>query len=152
MKLLLDKNTQLLEGDDPDLKTSIGSGVLAMPEGRDVRDVTADFFKGLCFFTMKNLKKDYPSKVIELTPVKYWFTMPAIWSDEAQIKTLEAARKGGFASRKGDEVCMISEPEATLSSSDNVAYGDEIEVNICFTEVQRFFCQKLKWRSRARES
>ena len=147
MKLLLDKNTQLLEGDDPDLKSSIESGVFAMPEGRDVRDVTADFFKELYFFTMKNLKKDYPSKVIDLTPIKYWFTMPAIWSDEAQIKTLEAARRGGFASRKGDEVCMIPEPEAaalaTLGGSDNVAYGDEIEVNMCLWKCRIFVKAKV---------
>lgn len=134
MKLLMDRNVQSSENDDPGLKADIDCGVLAMPGGRDVRDVTADFFKELYNFTLKNLKKDYPSKVIDLTPIKYWFTMPAIWSDEAQIKTLEAAKRGGFASRKGDEVCMIPEPEAaalaTLGSSDDAAYGDEIEVNI----------------------
>ncbi|KAF3480439.1 heat shock 70 kDa protein 12A [Arthroderma uncinatum] len=44
--------------------------------------------------------------------MEFWFTMPAIWSDKAQHATREAAKRAGFGSRPGDEIYMISEPEA----------------------------------------
>jgi hypothetical protein len=130
MKLLLDQNAAVSQYDDPGLKEDLDRSMLK--DGRKVKDVTADFFKELYHFTMKHLERDYP-KILGLTPINFWFTMPAIWSDEAQIKTLSAAEKGGFGSRKGDEVSMITEPEAaalaTLSSS-NLGYGDDVAVSM----------------------
>lgn len=132
MKLLLDKNSRVTPNDDPDLKNDLNDFARSFPTGKDAQNVTVDFFKELYAFTMTNLKRDYPDKVIDLTPIKYWFTMPAIWSDEAQIRTLQAAKKGGFATRKGDEVFVIPEPEAaalaTLTSH-HLGYGDYIDVS-----------------------
>ncbi|KAG4415113.1 hypothetical protein IFR04_011750 [Cadophora malorum] len=50
--------------------------------------------------------------VYESTPMECWVTLPAIWSEEAKVATLEAAKKAGFSSRPGDEIFTIAEPEA----------------------------------------
>jgi molecular chaperone DnaK (HSP70) len=113
MKLLLDQNALPSPYDDPHLKDEIQNGVFALP--KSAQDVTSDYVRELYTYTMKSLLEILfkgEEEVLDITPIKFWFTMPAIWSDEAQAKTLAAARAAGFGKREGDEICMIKEPEA----------------------------------------
>ncbi|KAI9777867.1 MAG: hypothetical protein M1839_008544 [Geoglossum umbratile] len=130
MKLLLDKHAVQTAHDDPGLKSDIEKGAVKMPDDKSAQDVAADFLKEVYDLTMKRLRKDY-RQILDLTPIKFWFTMPAIWSDGAQVGTLAAAKKAGFGSRKGDEICMVAEPEAaalaTLSSP-TLSYCDQLEL------------------------
>lgn len=131
MKLLLDKNARVTMDDDPNLREALQRLEEQLPPGKSVQEITVDFFRELYEFTMQSLRKDYPDMLIDVTPIKYWFTMPAIWSDEAQIRTLQAAEKGGFGARRSDEVSVIPEPEAAaLATLTNAwpSYGDEIGV------------------------
>lgn len=43
------------------------------------------------------------SDILDVTPIEYWITVPAIWSDEAKIATRQAAMFAGFGSRPIDE-------------------------------------------------
>ncbi|GES66440.1 hypothetical protein ATETN484_0015000600 [Aspergillus terreus] len=129
MKLLLDKKARVTPFDDPNLRRALEEEEQRLPQGKTVEEVTTDFFRELYEFTMQRLRQDYPDILLDMTPIKYCFTMPAIWSDEAQLKTLWAAEAAGFAARPVDEVTLISEPEAaamaTLTGS-LPRYGDRV--------------------------
>ncbi|KAL2815193.1 actin-like ATPase domain-containing protein [Aspergillus granulosus] len=130
MKLLLDRKARETEFDDPNLRSDLDKKAAFLPDGKTVEDVTTDFFRELHEFTMQTLSREYPDILLDMTPIRYWFTMPAIWSDQAQMKTLLAAREGGFGARRVDEVSVISEPEAaalaTLTNS-WPHYGEAID-------------------------
>jgi molecular chaperone DnaK (HSP70) len=55
--------------------------------------------------------------LLQVTPIEFWFTMPAIWSDRAQEATRQAARAAGFGTREGDLIQMITEPEAGVHAA-----------------------------------
>jgi molecular chaperone DnaK (HSP70) len=61
---------------------------------------------------MDRLERKLTKDLLNVTPIEFWFTMPAIWSDEAQHATRTAAMCAGFGTRSGDSVKMITEPEA----------------------------------------
>lgn len=130
IKLILDKDARQTPYDDPDLQRDIKEGILKVPKDKSARSIAADYFRELYAFTMEKLQHDY-SEILEVTPIKFWFTMPALWSDQAQVNTLEAAREAGFGSRPDDEMCMIAEPEAAALatlSSESLGYGNFIQV------------------------
>ncbi|KAI9736755.1 MAG: hypothetical protein M1834_000959 [Cirrosporium novae-zelandiae] len=110
MKLLLDENALATDYDDPALKTSIGSGMLGLPPNKSAVDVVADYLSGVYNHLMKCLREVNP--LLDMTPIEFWCTVPAMWSEKAQDATLEAAKKAGFGSRDRDEVFQIKEPEA----------------------------------------
>ncbi|PYI02703.1 actin-like ATPase domain-containing protein [Aspergillus sclerotiicarbonarius CBS 121057] len=113
-KLLLDKNTPLTKFDDTALKKASGVGILMLPEGKTAVDVVTDYLAEVYKHIMKTIAKMISEEALSVTPIDFWFTVPAIWSDEAQAATREAAKRAGFASpaRRHDKIYMISEPEA----------------------------------------
>ena len=130
IKLLLDNNALQSPYDDPDLQRDIKEGIIKFPQNRSAQEVTADYLKELYNFTMERLQRRYMN-MLDVTPIKFWFTMPAIWSDEAQVRTLAAAKEAGYGSRKDDEICIITEPEAAaiaIASSDSLGYKDGLKV------------------------
>ncbi|KAF4626120.1 hypothetical protein G7Y89_g12042 [Cudoniella acicularis] len=113
MKLHLDRNAAKSDYDDPELYDEMDQGgELGLPAGRTAQDVTADYLKELYTYLMNTLGERFGTELLEMTAIKFWFTMPAVWSDEAQHKTLEAATKAKIGTRGKDEICMIREPEA----------------------------------------
>ncbi|TID18547.1 heat shock 70 kDa protein 12A [Venturia nashicola] len=127
MKLLLDKDTKLTKFDDSNLLDSLsrlsvtsGQGILQLPYGKTATEVCSDFLQGIYEYTMSELERIQSPAVIKITPIEFWVTVPATWSDKAKKATKNAALRAGFGSRKEDEVFMITEPEAaavaTLSS------------------------------------
>lgn len=113
-KLLLDKDTPAEEFDDETLKLQEAAGmpILKLPVGKDAVTVAADFLRAVYNHTITTLEKQITAEILAITPMELWFTIPAIWSDEAQNATREAAKRAGFGSRAGDKVFMITEPEA----------------------------------------
>jgi hypothetical protein len=132
MKLHLDKNAPKSDYDDPELYNEMGEkGVLGLPSGKSAQEVTADYLKELYTHLMDTLNLKFGKELLEMTAIKFWFTMPAVWSDEAQHKTLEAARNAGIGTREKDEICMIREPEAaalTTLKRTTVDYDSRLEV------------------------
>lgn len=112
-KLLLDKNVNLGQHDDPLLRQMYGEeGFLGLPEDKTAKEVVRDYLAELYKHTVSVLIRELTSAVFDSLPMECWITMPAIWSDGAQSATREAALQAGFGSRPNDSVSMITEPEA----------------------------------------
>jgi hypothetical protein len=111
-KLLLDSKTIATEHDDPSLKEASGGGALRLPPGKTAGDVVADYLRFLYENCMDRLEKKMTKDILNVTPIEFWFTVPAIWSDEAKNATRNAASKAGFGTRPSDKINMIAEPEA----------------------------------------
>jgi hypothetical protein len=111
-KLLLDKSARATEYDDPSLASFVGQGLMRVPKDRDAQKVCQDFLSKIYEFVMEKLEKQYTAETLAITPLECWFTMPAIWSDQAQNATKAAALGAGFGSRPLDSLYMITEPEA----------------------------------------
>ena len=130
-KLLLDKGTLATEYDDPSLQEASGGAALKVPAGKKPVDVVADFLGHLYKHCISRIEKTVPPDVLRLTPIDFWFTMPAIWSDEAQHTTKTAAERAGFGQRPGDTISMIAEPEAAALVAFKMTkdrYDDLLEV------------------------
>ncbi|KAK2834840.1 hypothetical protein FQN49_006865 [Arthroderma sp. PD_2] len=116
-KLLLDKSAQLTGYDDPSLKDLFGSGLMSLPKGKSAQYVIEDYFRELYMYLIHQLEKKMGSGVFNVTPMEIYLTMPAIWSDQAQLATQKAAEAAGFGSRPYDSIFMIKEPEAAALSA-----------------------------------
>jgi molecular chaperone DnaK (HSP70) len=130
-KLLLDKDTLATEYDDPSLQEASGGAALKVPADKKPVDVVADFLGHLYKHCISRIEKTVPPDVLRLTPIDFWFTMPAIWSDEAQHATKTAAERAGFGQRPGDTISMITEPEAAALAAFKTTkdrYDDLLEV------------------------
>ncbi|PYI31866.1 actin-like ATPase domain-containing protein [Aspergillus indologenus CBS 114.80] len=114
-KLLLDKNTSLTEFDDRSLDDASGAGILHLPAGKTAVDVVADYLTYIYKHIKYTLARHMTPLDFAITPAEFWFTVPAIWSDQAKDATRTAARRAGFATspdRPCDRLHFISEPEA----------------------------------------
>ena len=77
------------------------------PEG-----LISDYLSGVYKAIVKTLERRVGKMAIDKFPFEFWFTIPAIWSDQAKEATIKAARAAGFASRQNDHISLIPEPEA----------------------------------------
>ena len=135
MKLLLDRQ-QARKYDDPSLRDSEGAGVLTLPPDKDAVEVCADFLQEVARFCYGELKKRLSQQVVSVTPVEFYFTCPAVWTDRAQLDTLRAAKiaaeKAEIHFSAGAEVFLIREPEAaaiaTIWSQGRELSGQQIKV------------------------
>jgi hypothetical protein len=111
-KLLLDKTASATQFDDGFLREVDGDGLLRLPSGRTAEQLVRDYLTQIYHFVVDALEKKFTSSIMNVTPVEFWFTMPALWSLRAQNATRDAAIAAGFGSRVGDSIHMIREPEA----------------------------------------
>ncbi|KAF3482027.1 uncharacterized protein GIQ15_04786 [Arthroderma uncinatum] len=119
-KLLLDQNTALSKYDDPLLEKTSEAGILHLPEGKMATDVVSDYLSEVYVHIIRRIAKQITEDTLRATPLEFWFTVPAIWSDQAQNATIDAARRAGFGSsttRPNDEIYLINEPEAAAIAS-----------------------------------
>jgi hypothetical protein len=121
-KLLLDK-VRLMEFDDENLR-NWEPGLLALPPGKTAENVVTDFLTKLYRHITDLLERKMSREVLDVTDIEFWFSMPAIWSDKAQMSTMAAARKAGFGTRANDSFCMIREPEAAAIACLNGLISD----------------------------
>ncbi|KAJ6262972.1 Heat shock protein [Drechslerella dactyloides] len=120
-KLLLDPTVgnsvydQEYTTDDPesiDVSTLQLSDGISLPPKKSAVDVTTDFLRLLYSELMqRHLRKRLPD-TLDLTPIHFVFTIPAIWGHKAQEATRGAAQAAGFCSRPSDTLSLVSEPEA----------------------------------------
>ena len=114
-KLLLDKGIRLTEFDDSALEDETRAGMLRLPDGKTAVDVVSDYLSKVYQHILASIAKRITDESLRITPLEFWFTIPAIWSDQAQHATRTAAQRAGFGStvdRPNDKFFMISEPEA----------------------------------------
>ena len=113
--MLLDKDAVATKHDDPDLKDLPTWAEISLPEDKTAEDVVTEYLKHLYQHCMKYLEAEMTKDLLNVTPIDFWFTIPALWSDAAQHTTRRAARRAGFGKsnkRKLDSISMIKEPEA----------------------------------------
>lgn len=99
---------------------------IRLPAGKTALDVSTDYLRMMYKSLMETfLRKQLPT-TLDLTPIQFVFTVPAIWGHGAQEATRKAALDAGFCSRPDDVMTMVSEPEAaamfvlsSMSSSKN---------------------------------
>ncbi|KAK6536964.1 hypothetical protein TWF281_001171 [Arthrobotrys megalospora] len=85
---------------------------IRLPPGKTAIDVSTDYLKLLYNELMDQLlRKRFPN-TLDVTPIEFVFTIPAIWSHKAQEATRYAAKAAGFCSRSLDTLSLVSEPEA----------------------------------------
>ncbi|KAL4933394.1 Hsp70 family protein [Aspergillus undulatus] len=159
-KLLLDEGTPLTRYDDAALETASQAGILRLPEGKKATDVVCDYLSGVYEHILKTISKSITEETLAATPIEFWFTIPAIWSDQAQHATRTAALRAGFggtAARKTDRVFLITEPEAaaiaalskysTTNLGRPIAAGDGVLVCDCgggTVDITTYFVRNVK--------
>jgi hypothetical protein len=114
-KLLFDRGICLTDFDDPALEGKAGAGMLRLPDGKTAVDVAADYLSEVYKHILASIARKVTDESLSSTPLEFWFTVPAIWSDQARNATRTAAQRAGFgngAARPNDKIFMISEPEA----------------------------------------
>ena len=99
---------------------------------------------------MKILGKHY-ADFLEVTPIEFWFTMPALWSDKSQHTTRVAAQRAGFGSRPKDTIRMITEPEAGVIAAMN-AQMKSVEGMLKVCPFKFFMLKHAKLSSQVQES
>lgn len=152
-KLLLDQNTVLGAFDDTSLENASKTGILKLPHGKAVVDVVADFLTEVRDHVFKMIEKQVTKEMLRITPIEYWFTVPAIWSDQAKAQTKVAAQRAGFAyniERPSDQMFMITEPEAAaiaaLKKTATDGLGASVKVVIKCVYVLTLANFPLAWR------
>lgn len=115
MKLLLDPE-QATKYDDPSLKFSEGSGVLRRPPGKSAIDLCADYLSHVATYAYKALEQKISPEILAISPLEFWFTVPAVWSDKAKADTLRAAEKAARTAAVFQQTpvstFLVAEPEA----------------------------------------
>ncbi|RPA90381.1 actin-like ATPase domain-containing protein [Choiromyces venosus 120613-1] len=81
-----------------------------IPTGKRPVNVVADYLSELHKHTIEHLVKTLGKEVVEVSPLDFILTVPAVWSDAAKNLTLQAAELAGFGG--GSSLRLISEPEA----------------------------------------
>jgi molecular chaperone DnaK (HSP70) len=135
-KLKLDR-TQATKFDDPGLSSSEGVGVLKIPTDKTAKEVVADYLREIYQHSMMHLESRISAEILQLTPIEFWFTVPAIWSDGARADTLSAARLAGFGSRPNDNINLIPEPEAAAISVLSTLTSDRSEEQVEVSLMKR---------------
>ncbi|KAI5364531.1 Putative Heat shock protein 70 family [Septoria linicola] len=144
MKLLLDP-ASATKYDDPDLAQSEGSGVLTKPIYKTPVQICADFLTEIAGLAHEHLVGRLGPELLAATPMEFWFTVPAVWSEKAKADTLLAARKAAKQSQlpclAGSQVFLIREPEAAAvatltditrgNSQQQIKIGESIMVVDC---------------------
>ncbi|KAL4785997.1 actin-like ATPase domain-containing protein [Aspergillus varians] len=114
-KLLLDEGSPITQYDDSSLEKASQTGIMHLPEGKAAVDVVTNYLAEVYQHILKTIAKRITEETLRITPLEFWFTAPAIWSDRAQSATRTAAQRAGFGSsilRPHDKIFLISEPEA----------------------------------------
>jgi molecular chaperone DnaK (HSP70) len=142
MKLLLDSE-QSTKYDDPSLTASEGHGVLRLPSGKTTVDLCADYLTEVAKFAYEELKKEFGPHVVSTSPLEFWFTVPAVWSDRAKADTMRAVKKAANNAEVFEALevstYLVPEPEAaavaTISDITQGGSTQQVKVRRCCGDV-----------------
>ena len=70
--------------------------------------LTTDYLSALHDHLMYTLEQKLGASILRTVPIEYCLTVPAIWSESAKKKTLDAATAAGMNSKKN--ILLVSEP------------------------------------------
>ncbi|RDW64368.1 Hsp70 family protein [Aspergillus mulundensis] len=110
-KLLLDQGTPLSQYNDSALEEASKIGIMKLPEKKDAVEVAGDYLAEVHQHILRVIGKSITEETLQVTPLEFWFTVPAIWSDRAKDATKKATRRAGFAgtlARRIDQIFLIT--------------------------------------------
>ena len=141
-KLLLDPE-QATKFDDPALSRSEGQGVLKKPADKTAVGICADYLYKLAVYAYRFLEKRLSPEILAATPLEFYFTVPAVWSDKAKSDTLRAANQASKMAKlelhQNCQIFLIREPEAAAISAltSLTLSGDENQIKVrCPTQTR----------------
>lgn len=82
---------------------------------KEAIEVVADFLAQVKTHLIKNLDQSYGPVLWRTLPITLVVTVPAVWSDLAKARTLEAVDRAGFNARDMSQLCntvVVTEPES----------------------------------------
>jgi hypothetical protein len=115
----LDSGVDITYFNDNALEAATAMGIMKLPHGKVAIQVVTDFLREVYVHTCRELEK----VLVKLRPplrlrdvhMEFWFTTPAVWSDQIRFEYKEAAIRAGFGpsdDRPDDTICMLCEAEA----------------------------------------
>jgi molecular chaperone DnaK (HSP70) len=92
-------------------------GIFHIPEGMSPLRVITDFLTCLHDALWQRLKVlvNTTGGSMDTTSIQFWFTVPVSWSDMTRELMREAIRNAGFGMRYGDQVHLLTEPQAAMT-------------------------------------
>jgi molecular chaperone DnaK (HSP70) len=96
-------------------------------------EIAADFLRQLKDHLIANLDQKYGSELWRTLPITFAVTVPAVWSDAAKDRTLQAFQKAGFDSKELPLLCkqiLTTEPEAAAIHTINAMRGTAQDKNL----------------------
>jgi hypothetical protein len=103
-------------------------------------DIVSDFLTHVRVHMIKNLDIRYGRDVWMTLPITLVVTVPAVWSDAAKDRTLQAVEKAGFTSThlpKLENTMITTEPESaaiyTIRTLRSTAHENQLKVGDGFT-------------------
>ncbi|RVD85378.1 uncharacterized protein DFL_003702 [Arthrobotrys flagrans] len=88
---------------------------IKLPDGKSPINVATDYLRLLYEELMEKILRRRLPETLDITPIHFIFTVPAIWGHQAQQATKMAATRAGFCSRMSDTLSLVSEPEAAAT-------------------------------------
>jgi molecular chaperone DnaK (HSP70) len=128
MKLMLDRKANSTKYDDPRAKDVMTGVTSPLPGDWTPFKIVTAYLRAMYCMVMKGLQKYFEKTLLDAMPMDIWLTVPAVWSDAAKLLTKKAAREAGIASRPGDTLQLIAEPEAAAHVAIREAVHKSIEV------------------------
>ncbi|KKZ64310.1 hypothetical protein EMCG_09694 [[Emmonsia] crescens] len=104
-------NTSAIQ-DDPLLLQSVGPGLLRIPEGETPAMLCKEYLHRLYKHVLTKIGREYTKSMLDTLRAEVVLTTPADWNMEYKASLRQAARAAGVASRVGDSISTIDEPEA----------------------------------------
>jgi molecular chaperone DnaK (HSP70) len=144
-KLLLDRNTPITRFDGA-LEEASGMGMFRLPPERNAVQVVGDYLSKVYQHILHCLAKEITEEILQITPLEFWFTVPAMWSDQAKHATLQAARLAGFGGRPErleDTISLVPEPEAAAiaairkTTTDGMGFSVKVKLPPSILEMQK---------------
>lgn len=102
--------------------------------GQDIDKLVTDYLTGLGTHVMQHLRRRLGDVIMDTTPFQFVLTMPAIWSDRAKQRTVDAFERA-MGSRKANLLIAISEPEAAATCVLQRIPRHELKKDDCFIVV-----------------
>lgn len=84
------------KGEAAKIRQELSSAGVDAGSGKHPVDVVADFLAEVKVHLIKNLNNQYGEGLWRTLPITLVITVPAVWSDAAKDRTLQAVRKAGF--------------------------------------------------------
>lgn len=118
--------------DPGDLGTGLGLSPLRIPVGKTAKDVVADYLRGLRRAIYDEICIKMGDAIVSVTPISFWLTVPAIWSDRAKMLFKEAATEAELISKPTDSIFLLPEPEAAAHAALNpVLKQPDVRLRVC---------------------